>query len=98
MDAVFVERQFELAGEARVIVRFFRPELDDDAYRCDYKIIWPDRERTFNGVGVDGVQALILAMKMAHADLLSSPEAKAGHLSWLGEGDLGLPSALEGGD
>jgi hypothetical protein len=32
-------------------------------------------------------------MQMAHAQLLTSPEGKAGELRWLGEEELGLPVA-----
>ena len=91
MESVFIERQFELGGEARVVVRFLRPEPDRGDYRCDYKIIWPDWERSFHAFGIDAVQALLLAMQMAHVDLLLSPESKAGKLRWLEQRDLGLP-------
>jgi hypothetical protein len=92
MEPAFIERRLELRGKQDVLVRFLRPVRDDEnCYRCDYKIIWPDRERTFHGFGIDDVQALMLAMQNAHADLLSSPESKAGLLLWLGERNLGLP-------
>jgi hypothetical protein len=92
MDAIFAERQLELR-DGDVIVRFFRPEPRDVDYCCDCQINWPDRERRFQGYGVDAVQALWVAMCNAHAQLLSSPEGKAGRLLWLGELDLGLPLA-----
>lgn len=50
-----------------------------------------DRQCTFHGFGVDSVQALTIAMQIAHAELLTSAEGKSGALSWLGEADLGLP-------
>jgi hypothetical protein len=89
----FIERRLELKGTQGVVVQFFRPVPDRGDYRCEYKIIWPDRERTFYGMGIDEVQALILAMQNAHADLLSTPESKAGLLTWCGERNLGLPLA-----
>jgi hypothetical protein len=91
MDVVFIERQFELGDSATVVLRFLRPEPDGDDYRCDYKIIWPDRELSAYAMGIDAVQALLLAMQKAHAYLLASPERKAGTLLYLGEHDLGLP-------
>ena len=93
MDSIFAERRLELSDGGEVIVRFFRPEPRDVDYCCDYQIIWPDRDRRFHGYGIDAVQALILAMQNAHADLLSSPEGKGGRLLWLRERDLGLPLA-----
>ena len=93
MDETFIERRFEIGGKA-VVLRFMRPERDgDDCYRCHYRITWPDRERNFFGFGVDEVQALYVAMHNAHADLLASPEGRAGLLTWLGQQDLGLPLA-----
>ena len=93
MSEAFIERRFDLADGAEVLVRFHRPAPDDADYRCNYEIIWPDRKRAFHAIGIDEVQALILAIQMAHVDLLSSPEAKRGELTWLGSRDLGLPIA-----
>lgn len=93
MDSVFVERRLELRDGGDVIVRFFRPLPRDVDFCCDYQISWPDRERRFHGYGIDSVQALWAAMCNAHAQLLSSPESKAGRLLWLGVRDLGLPLA-----
>jgi hypothetical protein len=90
MDDTFIERTFELGSET-VIVRFMRPERSTVDYECRYKIIWPDRERNFHAFGVDEVQAMTLALQMAHVDLLTSPEGKAGRITWLGQRDLGLP-------
>ncbi len=89
----FVERTFELTRGGQVTVRFFQPEPQEDSYCCEYAIIWPDRERRFHGYGVDEVQALLLAMQNAHAELLVSPEGKAGELTWHGMRNLDLPLA-----
>ena len=91
MDVVFIERRFELGDSATVTVRFLRPEPDGNDYRCDYKIVWPDRERSSYAMGIDAVQALLLAMQKAHVELQVSPEYKAGALCYLGERDLRLP-------
>jgi hypothetical protein len=92
MDA-FIERRLELDTGAEVVLRFHKPEPDGESYRCAYQIDWPDRQRESHGFGVDAVQALIIAMQMAHAELLTSAEGKSGALSWLGQADLGLPPA-----
>lgn len=92
----FIERRLSLATGAEVILRFYQPEPDGEScYRCEYQIDWPDRKRKFCGFGVDSVQALTIAMQMAHVELLTSAEGKSGALSWLGEADLGLPLAGE---
>ncbi|WP_425280303.1 DUF6968 family protein [Methyloferula stellata] len=54
--------------------------------------MWPDRIRTFQAIGIDEVQALILALKMVHAELLYSQEGRLDELRWLGSKDLGLPN------
>jgi hypothetical protein len=60
-------------------------------FRCDYEIAWPDQKRVFHAYGVDAVQALILALRMVHAELLTPPEGRGGQIRWLGSNDLGLP-------
>jgi hypothetical protein len=93
VEPAFVERRLELEGTAGVLVRFLKPVQDEEDYRCDYSILWPDRERKLSGFGIDEVQALLSAMQNAHAELLATSESKAGRLTWLGERDLGLPRA-----
>ena len=87
-----LERRFESA-EGEVVCRFYRPRFDGQDFRCDYEIVWPDRRRASYAMGVDDVQAMLLAMQKAHADLLTSPERAAGGLTWLGQKGLGLPIA-----
>jgi Domain of unknown function (DUF6968) len=89
----FVERRLELTTGEEVLVCFLQPEETEYNWRCEYRIEWPDRQRCFYGFGIDAVQALYIAMCMAHADLLSSAESKAGTLRWLGQRDFGLPVA-----
>lgn len=96
MDNVILTRQFNLNSGGEVTLSFFRPMPDEDSYRCAYKISWPNREKSFYGVGVDEIQALLLAMQNAHANLLVSPEWKAGQLSWLGDRSIGLGLPLAG--
>jgi len=91
MDVIFIERRFELGDSASVVLRFLRPEPDGDDYRCAYEIIWPDRARRSYAMGIDAVQALLLAMQKAHVELQVWPEYVSGALRYLGERDLGLP-------
>jgi hypothetical protein len=92
MEVSFAERRLELLEGGEVLVRFFAPVQAEVDYTCRYQIVWPDREREFRGHGIDGLQALLLAIQMARADLLHSPEGTAGKLRWLGGPDLGLPT------
>ena len=100
MEEIFVDRRLQLTNGEEVVVRFLAPVDDGTCHLCNYRIIWPDRERSFHGAGIDGVQALLHAMCNAHAELLASPEGKSGAIRWLGMEKLGLPlaGALSPGD
>ena len=87
----FIERSFELDGQD-LACRFFRPETEGQSFSCRYQINWPERRVERKAFGVDGVQALLLAMQAVHADLLSSQPYKEGRLTSYGEPWLGLPS------
>jgi len=94
MKDAFIERRYELRGGLEVLVRLEGPRPGERGdFRCDYEIVWPDRVRRFYAGGVDEVQALYLAMKSVHAELLFSPEGRRGEITWLGSSDLGLPVA-----
>src|SRR5713226_7150324 len=84
MDDIIAQRRFELCGSLDVILRFARPVSDGNDFRCHYEIVWPDRTDAWNGFGIDEMQALILAIEMAHVRLVTSPEGKRGELTWLG--------------
>ena len=92
MAESFIERRIELGESSEVLIRFHRPVQDGADFRCDYEILWPGRKHAFHAFGIDGVQALFLAMKMVHSKLLASPAGKRGQLRWLGSNDLGLPA------
>jgi len=53
----------------------FRPNLKKgEIFLCWYETRYPEGTRSRKAHGVDEVQALLLAMQMAHADLLSERE------------------------
>lgn len=91
MVEIFVEREFELRENEVVVARIFRPVQREVDFRCDYEIVWPDRTRRFAMHGIDGVQALIHALKIVRVELISSPEGKLAQIRWVGMEDLGLP-------
>jgi hypothetical protein len=75
--------------------RFFKPRSDGDDFRCDYEIVWPDGQaRRFYAMGVDSVQALLLAMSNAHADLLTSPEGRRRAITFLAVNVSACPSQI----
>jgi len=89
----FVQRKFLVDGR-QVTCRFFQPEpKEEQDFQCRYEIGWTEGPRSRKAYGIDEVQALLLAMQMAHADLLSARENNGREVSWLDQRSLGLPLA-----
>ncbi len=64
-------QQVVAGGEAKTFrVAWMQPFPWKNAWSCEYVIEWPGRlRRSRRAVGVDSVQALLLAMKSASAEL-----------------------------
>ena len=92
IEVPFVRRQFEVDGKT-VEARFYKPVADRGDYRCDLEIEWPEKTRSKHAFGVDEVQALLLAMQLAHTDLLAAREMDGRQVSYLNDRNLGLPLA-----
>ncbi|MFK0688258.1 DUF6968 family protein [Mesorhizobium sp. IMUNJ 23033] len=89
----FVQRTFLVDGR-EVTCRFSQPEAEEGRdFQCRYEIGWAEGPRSRKACGIDEVQALLLAMQMAHADLLSARESNGRQVSWLDQQSLGLPVA-----
>lgn len=86
----FVKRLFVVDGR-EVECRFYQPEMDGADSVCRFEIDWPEGIKSVSMYGVDGVQALSLAMQTAHAYLLAARERHGRIVTWLDGGDLGLP-------
>jgi len=87
----FVQRQFDNAGTP-VTCRFYSPEAQPTGeYRCNWTIDWGLGDIKRKTHGIDGVQALLLAMQVAHTELVESDSYKAGTLTYLDCADLDLP-------
>ena len=91
-EEAFVERRFEFDGDD-LIVRFYRPEkAAGGEFQCRWTIVgWPDGELGDPVCGIDGVQALMLAMKSVHIKLVESEAYKSGKLTLFEQADLDLP-------
>lgn len=90
-DWPFIERRFD-SGQGPVVVRWYQPIIQPTGeYKCRWSIAWPDRERKSYSCGVDGVQALLLAMRIVHVELMESDLYKIEALTFLETNDLGLP-------
>jgi hypothetical protein len=93
---VILERELELrvAGrkQAKVVVRFGKPRrFPRSDFGCRFGIDGLSKPIAMTIFGVDGIQALDLAMKTALVRLVLSDEYQAGRLTFLGSYDLGLP-------
>ncbi|WP_213982107.1 hypothetical protein [Sphingomonas sp. dw_22] len=100
---VIASRAFD-REDGKVTLSFHRPspypdpmhdrDPDDPPWRCFYTIEFPDRETKCRAsVGIDSIQALLLAFASAMGDLRyvgDGTPALRPPLQWLGEDDLGL--------
>jgi hypothetical protein len=84
------QRTFQCGGEA-VVLTLSAPTLDGQDYRCAYRIAWPDGPVDSYAFGVDGVQAIYVALQKAHIELIQDAAARGKPLTWLDQGDLMLP-------
>lgn len=97
---VMAERDLTLVldGEQQsLVLRFGHPAQDVDAvdsfdWRCPVELIGSSRESLHPGIGVDSMQALINAFKMAQIELESLERETGGHVKWLGQLGHGLPT------
>ena len=93
MPMIFVERVFESAS-GEVLARFEAPyRAEGGEYRCRWHLVWEGGQRSTEIAGLDGVQALMLAMRNLHAVLTDSDEYREGSLTYIGQRDLDLPPA-----
>ncbi|MBB5716783.1 DUF6968 family protein [Sphingomonas aerophila] len=89
--AAFVERIFE-DGEREVRCRFFTPQQQPTGeYRCAWTLTWAGETKSHSAHGIDGVQALLLAMRVVHTELVDSESYRAGRFTYLQQRDLDLP-------
>ncbi len=90
-ETPFIERRFDLDGR-ELVVRFYLPARNaGKEYRCCWAIGWPEGEVKGQAAGEDGVQALMLAMRKVHSDLIATGHHASGKLTLWGQVDLDLP-------
>ena len=91
MSGIYVERRFESA-RGEVLAHFETPYLAPGGeFRCRWRILWPDHESSRETAGIDGIQALLLAMKTVRLELVESNLYRSGDLTYLNQPDLDLP-------
>jgi hypothetical protein len=85
-------------GNSTVTIKIGKPvDVETGMSYCAFQILGIGNERIRSAIGVDSVQALILALTKIGTDLYMSPESRAGRLSWMGDpsGNLGMPVISE---
>ena len=86
-------------GDVEIAVTIFAPTADGANWSCVYEIEWPDLTRRNTALGVDPMQALILAQQLVGAGLYAARPGQIQTLDWLADdGSLGfpLPPSLRG--
>jgi hypothetical protein len=88
MSAVVAERQLDFIDGERTIqgwIRVLQPEPDGNDWCCRYQIEWPGYEREFAIMGVDSLQALVLALRVIPSAVGSTDAFKAGKIGSFGK-------------
>jgi hypothetical protein len=93
---VIAERILDLDGsggprQVRVLIGEPRCLSDSTDCFCPYQVIGLVEETVRYTEGVDGAQAIYLAMEAVGTLLAATPEARGGRLTWYGERALGFP-------
>ena len=94
-----LERELTLVLETdqrMLILRFGKPiqdveTVDSFDWRCPVQLIGGDKEHLHPGLGVDSLQALINAIKIAQIELESLERETGGEVRWLDQRGDGLP-------
>jgi len=69
-------------GETDVPVTIHLPVDMQDHWRSDYEIGWPEGVRRGKGLGIDSVQALLIALMNIGAEIYASDAHRSGRLMW----------------
>lgn len=94
------ERELSLVlntGQTSLVLRFGEPiqdveTVDDMDWRCPVQLIGDGKESLQVGVGVDSLQALINALRIAQIELESLERETGGTVQWLDQPGHGLPT------
>ena len=93
---IIAERVLDLEAvggrrEVRVLIGEPQPIPDSTDCFCPYQIVGLSDDTVRYTEGVDGAQAIYIAMECVGTLLAATPEARSGRLTWYGERTLGFP-------
>ncbi|QCK86844.1 hypothetical protein E8L99_14320 [Phreatobacter aquaticus] len=79
-------------GDQLVLIRIFAPVEAGQAWECAYAIAWPHGLAKGSASGIDGIQALQLALQKIGIEIYTSEYHRSGQLAWKTPGDgYGFP-------
>ena len=83
-------------GRQIVPVKVFSPEQGERGWICRYEIGWPEGQRSGAGYGIDGMQALTIALQNIGIELYTSAYHETGTLVFDKPGNgYGFPIAKD---
>ncbi len=92
-------------GDKEIQIRLHAPEKAPVDWVCRFEIDWPEGRAERWGAGMDGIDAVLAALKLIGAEINASDYKKSGRLVWLAPGrGFGFPvpnnirDLLEGDD
>jgi len=88
MTNAFVERSIECLSDGNWqsgAIKVFQPHKTSQGWTCRYEISWPGESRSNEIHGVDGFQALELAMRMVPTEIATSDAFKKSQLRLFSE-------------
>jgi hypothetical protein len=97
LGEIIARRELSLSGGGHVLIEIgipFEVKFEHPEYWCPYRITGIGSGRVRRTVGIDAVQALMLALQIIGSDLYACEEYKTGRLRWVTNDwsrSLGLP-------
>jgi|GEM_PF-4592434 len=91
-----IEREFDYQSQkdnssGTLILRIFTPKLtQEDDWECKYILQFPENSMEGKLIGIDSLQALLLAIKMAKTLLINYADTNQVTITWLEMDNIGL--------
>jgi hypothetical protein len=81
MATRYLKLRSENEPEVEIPIRIYLPEQTGErAWSCKFEIEWPDRTTSMSAGGVDGTQALFIALQLIGTTIYASEYHESGNL------------------